>query len=152
MSTSPDNGDSHYYPAGLNNGQIHVGAFEGSVLRKHWERFESRLEDNIGKGLQGTHPEELRADMRRSKAALEAAGANRIVGYRAGRNWLKPKDLWVLDTLAEEGYLHPGAPVPYPQCIHATLRDVEQQQQQQQQRGGGPGGQVFENISLQYHR
>jgi polysaccharide deacetylase family protein (PEP-CTERM system associated) len=131
---------------------FHVGAFEGSVLRKHWERFESRLEDNIGKvlelmarhnaqatffvfgwiaerqpqiirrivaaghevassgywpkDLRGTHPEDLRADMRRAKAALEEAGSGKIIGYRAARNWLKPPDLWVLDMLAEEGYLY----------------------------------------------
>ena len=26
---------------------FHVGAFEGTVRRKHWERFESRLEKNV---------------------------------------------------------------------------------------------------------
>ena len=131
---------------------FHVGSFEGSVLRKHWGRFESRLEENTDKvlellgkyqakgtffvfgwiaerqpqiiqkimaegheiassgywpkGLTHIYPEELRMDLRRSKEALEAAGSNLIVGFREARNWLKPKDLWVLDLLAEEGYLY----------------------------------------------
>ncbi len=137
---------------------FHVGTFEGSVLRKHWGRFESRLEENIDKvldllakydtkatffvfgwiaerqpqiirkivaqgheiassgywpkTLQNIHPEELRMDLRRSKEALEAAGSNRIVGFRDARNWLAPKDLWILDLLAEEGYLYDSSVNP----------------------------------------
>lgn len=131
---------------------FHAGNFEGAVLRRHWDRFESRLEQNINDVLQllarhdihgtffvlgwigerqpelvakivaagheiatrgfwprqlrGISPQELREELRRSKEALEAAGANRIVGYRSPRRWITERDLWVLDVLAEEGYLY----------------------------------------------
>ncbi|MBI4601943.1 MAG: DUF3473 domain-containing protein, partial [Planctomycetes bacterium] len=131
---------------------FHVGAFEGAVLRKHWERFESRIERNLislldllgrfdvkgtffvlgwiadrqpelvrriaeaghevassgywPRGLRGMVPDELREDLRRSKEVLEAAGSNPILGYRSPRSWLKREDLWILDVLAEEGYLY----------------------------------------------
>jgi polysaccharide deacetylase family protein (PEP-CTERM system associated) len=129
---------------------FHVGAFEGAVRRKHWDRFESRLERNVKevlelldrfntkatffvlgwvaerqpeivaqiathgheiassaywpRGLRGMVREEFREDLLRSKEVIEAAGANRIVGYRAARDWLHEDNLWVLDVLAEEGY------------------------------------------------
>jgi polysaccharide deacetylase family protein (PEP-CTERM system associated) len=131
---------------------FHGGAFEGRVLRKHWDRFESRIEHNVQRtlkllgrfdaratffvlgwiaerqpdlvrrilehgheiassgywprGLRGMVPEELREDLRRSRAILEAAGAAPIRGYRSPRSWLTEEDLWVLDVLAEEGYAY----------------------------------------------
>lgn len=131
---------------------FHVGAFEGAVMRKHWDRLESRLEGNIQevldlldnynikatffvlgwvaerqpeivariaargheiassaywpRGLRGMVREEFREDLLRSKEVIEAAGSNRIVGYRAPRNWLHEDNLWILDVLAEEGYAY----------------------------------------------
>jgi polysaccharide deacetylase family protein (PEP-CTERM system associated) len=131
---------------------FHVGAFEATVRRKHWERFESRLERNLieilellgrfhvkgtffilgwvaerqpelvekiasaghevassgywPRGLRGMVPDDLREDLRRAKEVLEAAGANRIVGYRSPRTWVTKEDLWLLDVLAEEGYAY----------------------------------------------
>ncbi len=57
------------------------------------------------RALAGLTPDELRADARRAKEALEAAGSNTIVGYRAPE-WLHEDDLWVLDVLADEGYAY----------------------------------------------
>lgn len=48
---------------------------------------------------------EFLEDLHRARHALEAAGANRIVGYRSP-TWIGPRELWKLDVLAEEGYLY----------------------------------------------
>lgn len=58
------------------------------------------------------HPEELREELQRAKEALEAAGSNRIVGYRHPRWIMDPKELWVLDVLVEEGYLYDSSVNP----------------------------------------
>ncbi|MBK7973801.1 MAG: DUF3473 domain-containing protein [Deltaproteobacteria bacterium] len=129
---------------------FHVGAFEGTVLRKHWTRFPSRLERNVQEVLElldkhgakatffvlgwiadrqpnvvadivnaghevasrGYWPggsirtrvrDEFREDIRRSRQALEAAGASPVVGYRSSQ-WIHAQDAWILDILAEEGF------------------------------------------------
>ena len=51
-------------------------------------------------------PEQFREDLRRSKVALEKAGANRIVGYHSAYQWFRESELWALDILIEEGYLY----------------------------------------------
>ncbi len=57
------------------------------------------------RSIEGISRDELRADLRRTKALLEAAGAGPIHGHRFG-SWLGERDLWVLEVLAEEGYLY----------------------------------------------
>jgi polysaccharide deacetylase family protein (PEP-CTERM system associated) len=57
------------------------------------------------RSMHGTSPMEFRKEVRRTKEILEDAGANRIVGYRSP-SWLQREDLWMLDVLAEEGYLY----------------------------------------------
>ena len=130
---------------------FHVAAFEGSVRRAQWDRFESRLSRSIDDTLdlfsrhdvratffvlgwvaerqpeivrriaeagheiasrgylpqraEGLDRAALREDMARTREVLEAAGSNPIVGYRFG-SWLTRRDLWILDVLAEEGYLY----------------------------------------------
>jgi len=51
-------------------------------------------------------PEQFREDIRRSRKALERAGANKTIGHRCAFRWIKKRDLWALDILAEEGYLY----------------------------------------------
>jgi len=58
------------------------------------------------------HPEELREELQRAREALEAAGANRIVGYRHPRWIMRPEELWVIDVLVEEGYLYDSSVNP----------------------------------------
>lgn len=128
-----------------------AAGLDAAVLRKHWDRIESRLEDQVGEVLEflardgvtatffvfgwtaerqpqivrriaaagheiASHgywprkyatlvPDEFRTNLRRAKAVLEAAGANRIVGFRAP-TWITDQDLWMLDVLAEEGYAY----------------------------------------------
>lgn len=57
------------------------------------------------RGPRGMVPAEFREDLRRTEQVLQAAGANRIRGFRSGR-WLRDEDLWILDVLAEEGYAY----------------------------------------------
>ena len=134
----------------IRDSYFHVGAFEGTVLRKHWTRFPSRLERNVQEVLElldkhgakatffvlgwiadrqpnvvadivnaghevasrGYWPggsirtrvrDEFREDIRRSRQALEAAGASPVVGYRSSQ-WIHAQDAWILDILAEEGF------------------------------------------------
>ncbi|HKQ98375.1 MAG TPA: glycosyltransferase [Candidatus Polarisedimenticolia bacterium] len=58
------------------------------------------------------HTPELREELQRAKEALEAAGSNRIVGYRHPRWIMDPKELWVIDVLVEEGYLYDSSVNP----------------------------------------
>jgi len=57
-------------------------------------------------------PSEFRDDLQRAKRALENAGSNKIIGYRCPHKRLDIPDLWVLDILAEEGYLYDASFYP----------------------------------------
>jgi polysaccharide deacetylase family protein (PEP-CTERM system associated) len=57
-------------------------------------------------------PDELREDLRRSRAALEAASGRRIIGYRAAEKLNPDSDSWILDILADEGYLYDASMMP----------------------------------------
>jgi polysaccharide deacetylase family protein (PEP-CTERM system associated) len=48
--------------------------------------------------------ERFRESARRQQGELEDLLGMQVVGYRAAGGWLSPKDLWVLDVLAEAGY------------------------------------------------
>jgi polysaccharide deacetylase family protein (PEP-CTERM system associated) len=48
--------------------------------------------------------EEFREDLRRSKAAIEAACGRPVVGYRAPSFSITERSLWAFDVLAEEGF------------------------------------------------
>lgn len=162
---------------------FHVGAFQGALTRKHWDRLESRLEHNIAQVLEllGSHdvratffisgwvaerspslvkgivdkgheigsagywpngvrskvPQDFRDDLKRASQVLEWAGAHHIIGYRSPRNWLTEKDLWMLDVLAEEGYL-------YDSSINPVLRRFAGKPEQYEvhrhkSENGGPG-------------
>lgn len=49
-------------------------------------------------------PAEFRADIRRSKQALEDASGREVTGYRAPGFSITPANLWAFDILIEEGY------------------------------------------------
>ncbi|MEM7582331.1 MAG: glycosyltransferase [Acidobacteriota bacterium] len=51
-------------------------------------------------------PAELRADLRRSREALERASGLRVHGFRIAHGWFGPQDLWALDVLAQEGFAY----------------------------------------------
>lgn len=49
-------------------------------------------------------PEQFRADVRRSKDAVEQAAGVEVRGFRIPRGGFEAGDLWALDILAEEGF------------------------------------------------
>jgi polysaccharide deacetylase family protein (PEP-CTERM system associated) len=51
-------------------------------------------------------PRQFREDIIRSKAALEDAGSNRVLGYRCAYKTMHDGDQWALEVLADEGYLY----------------------------------------------
>ncbi|MDB5367468.1 MAG: Polysaccharide deacetylase family protein locus subfamily [Rhodospirillales bacterium] len=57
-------------------------------------------------------PEQFRADIRRTKRALEAAGGCEVVGYRAATFSIGPKNPWAFEVLAEEGYRYDSSTYP----------------------------------------
>jgi polysaccharide deacetylase family protein (PEP-CTERM system associated) len=57
------------------------------------------------RGLQGIGREEFVEDIERAKLALERAGANRVVGFRSSV-WLDSAHLWMLEALAQAGYVY----------------------------------------------
>ena len=70
----------------------------------------------------GMSEAEFLEDLHRARRALEAAGANRILGYRSP-TWIGQRELWKLDVLAEEGYLYDASINPklwsfagHPEC------------------------------------
>jgi len=57
--------------------------------------------------------EEFRDDARRSRDLLEIASGRRVIGFRIPQGLRSDDDLWVLDVLAEEGYIYDSSVVPY---------------------------------------
>ncbi len=78
--------------------------FPGLVRRIHDRGHELASHGHAHRLIYATTPDEFRADVRRSKAALEAAAGVRIGGYRAPSFSITRKSMWALDVLAEEGY------------------------------------------------
>ncbi len=66
--------------------------------------------------------EELRDDSRRSRDALEVACGRRVIGYRIPQGLRFPSDMWMLDTLAEEGYVYDSSVIP---LLHAQPGPME---------------------------
>lgn len=57
-------------------------------------------------------PDQFRADLRRSRAALEEAGGVAVRGYRAPSFSVGRSNLWALSILAEEGYAYSSSIYP----------------------------------------
>jgi polysaccharide deacetylase family protein (PEP-CTERM system associated) len=51
-------------------------------------------------------PERFRQEAIRCREQLEEVVGRPVLGFRLGSDWLTPHDLWVLDVLAECGYLY----------------------------------------------
>ena len=135
-----------------------VSAFDSSVARSEWHRFESRVCRNTERLLRifddadvratffvlgwvaerfpalisqirllghevASHgfehrlvyemtPEEFRSDLRRARAALEAAAGTSVLGYRAPSYSVTAESTWALDVLIEEGYAYDSSIYP----------------------------------------
>ena len=57
-------------------------------------------------------PPAFREDVRRSRDAVQAATGRAVSGFRVGRGWIGPDDLWALEILAEEGFRYDASLCP----------------------------------------
>lgn len=57
-------------------------------------------------------PQAFRDDVRRSREAVQRAIGRTVRGFRIGRGWIGPDDLWALDILADEGFDHDSSICP----------------------------------------
>lgn len=64
------------------------------------------------RSLRQLTPEEFREDLRKSNRALEDAGGQKIIGYRAAEKLSYEKDAWIFDILAEEGFVYDASFLP----------------------------------------
>ncbi|HEX8735580.1 MAG TPA: polysaccharide deacetylase family protein, partial [Pyrinomonadaceae bacterium] len=64
------------------------------------------------RSLRQLTPEEFREDLRKSNRALEDAGGQKIIGYRAAEKLSYEKDTWIFDVLAEEGFVYDASFLP----------------------------------------
>lgn len=88
------------------------------------ENHPELLKDIIAQGheiaCQGYHqqsisdlpPKAFKEDIKRSKASVEDAIGVAVNGFRIGRGWIGPSDLWVLDALSEAGFLYDSSLCP----------------------------------------
>lgn len=63
--------------------------------------------------LRGMSREEFRADVLRSREALERAGGQQVLGYRVADGWFGPGDLWALKELATLGFRYDSSLLPW---------------------------------------
>lgn len=65
--------------------------------------------------------EDFARDIRRSRIAVEEATGQGVEGFRIGRGWIGPDDLWALDALAEAGFKYDSslsAPLALQGVVH----------------------------------
>jgi polysaccharide deacetylase family protein (PEP-CTERM system associated) len=64
------------------------------------------------RSLKNLTDEEFREDLRRTNRVLEDASGQKIIGYRAAEKLNYEKDSWILDILAEEGFVYDASFLP----------------------------------------
>ncbi|MCY7376808.1 MAG: polysaccharide deacetylase family protein, partial [Pyrinomonadaceae bacterium] len=64
------------------------------------------------RSLKNLTNEEFREDLRRTNRALEDAGGQKIIGYRAAEKLNYEKDSWIFDVLAEENFVYDASFLP----------------------------------------
>lgn len=64
------------------------------------------------RSLKNLTNEEFREDLRRTNRALEDAGGQKIIGYRAAEKLSYEKDSWIFEILAEEGFVYDASFLP----------------------------------------
>lgn len=79
-------------------------------------------------------PDEFRADTRRARAAIEDAGGQPVLGYRAPSFSIVERSLWALEILAEEGFRYDSSVFPihhdvygFPQAPRVPFRWANRQ-------------------------
>ncbi len=64
------------------------------------------------RGLRNLTDQEFRDDLRRTGRVIEAATGQKVQGYRAAEKLQFGKDDWILDVLADEGYVYDASFMP----------------------------------------
>jgi polysaccharide deacetylase family protein (PEP-CTERM system associated) len=64
------------------------------------------------RSLKHLTPEEVREDFRRANSVLEDAAGQKIIGFRAAEKLSFEKDAWILEILAEEGFVYDASFLP----------------------------------------
>ena len=64
------------------------------------------------RSLKNLTDEEFREDMRRTNRAIEDAGGQKVIGYRAAEKLSFDKNEWILDVLADEGFVYDASFLP----------------------------------------
>jgi polysaccharide deacetylase family protein (PEP-CTERM system associated) len=57
-------------------------------------------------------PKEFQEDLRRARAAIEDAGGEKVVGFRAPTFSIVEKSLWAIEVLAQEGFVYDSSVFP----------------------------------------
>ena len=57
-------------------------------------------------------PKEFREDIRRARGAIEDAGGEKVLGYRAPTFSIAGKSLWAVEILAQEGFMYDSSVFP----------------------------------------
>ncbi len=92
----------------------------GWIAEKHPEVCRTIAEAGHEIGAQGYYQQSIREipppafgdDIRRSKLEIEAVTAREVHGFRIGRGWLGPDDLWALDIIREQGFRYDASLCP----------------------------------------
>jgi polysaccharide deacetylase family protein (PEP-CTERM system associated) len=64
------------------------------------------------RSLKNLTSEEFREDLRRTNRALEDAGGQKVIGFRAAEKLNYEKDSWLFDVLAEENFVYDASFLP----------------------------------------
>jgi polysaccharide deacetylase family protein (PEP-CTERM system associated) len=64
------------------------------------------------RSLKNLTDEEFREDIRRTNRAIEDAGGQKVIGYRAAEKLSFGKDDWIFDVLADEGFAYDSSFMP----------------------------------------
>ena len=85
----------------------------GHLLRRiREEGHEIAAQGYYQQSVRNAPPAVFRDDLRRSRAIIEDAIGCAVLGFRVGRGWLGPDDLWVLEVLREEGFRYDSSICP----------------------------------------
>jgi polysaccharide deacetylase family protein (PEP-CTERM system associated) len=86
--------------------------FPGLVRRIAAQGHEVASHGQLHRRVTTLTPDEFRADIRESKAALEDASGQPCLGFRAPSFSIIPRTAWALDILIEEGYRYDSSLFP----------------------------------------
>ena len=113
--------------------------FPGLVRQIHGAGHEIASHGYSHRLVYDTTPEEFCLDLRRARAALEAAANVPVTGYRAPSYSITRQSLWALDVLVSEGYVYDASIYPIHHDRYGIpdwSRDI--------QRVDRPGGSLWE--------